>query len=442
VEPTIRYRKTGSSDTLSSGAGPDTAITGTNVAHTNGSASTTIELTNNPLNLLFVNSDGSHAIWLDTASGRKLSKIVGVDDLNYTVTVEDKFTINSKSPVSYAIGGYRQNLDADSAQPDYDDYKEGWTVQLGEGNYDLSETWTLPLSSQNGPGFTIKAEAGYSVKPKIRQTSTSATFPMIVLGNVSQIYNITFENSSTAKSATNNILRNNAQVRKIVVTNCDFISSRSSSTNGGYGYYNNHSVGASGIFERCYFEGGVYGIYWFGGRCNIVIMNCRFHDNHYGLRTSVAGNNGSLMLLNTIFDQNAAYGLWGGVQLSYSHLIKNCTFYDNGTGIFIQGNNQNAMQFTHCIFQENGYGYRNSGTGGVCYPYENYNVYYLNTTADNNDVTTIQGDTVLTGTDPLLVDPSNGDFAVGAGSPCIDIDTYGTTAGAIACDPGLTAYTF
>src|SRR5574343_971677 len=104
--PNIVFNASTGSDTAASGAGPASAVTGTAAAHTNGSASTTITLTNSP-DLSGVATDGSHCLWMDTASGRQFSKITGADDAANTVTVEDSFNIASASAVNYAIGGKR-----------------------------------------------------------------------------------------------------------------------------------------------------------------------------------------------------------------------------------------------------------------------------------------------------------------------------------------------
>lgn len=131
--PVVVFNSSTGSDTAASGAGPATAVTGTAAAHTNGSASTTITLTNSP-DLSGVATDGSHVLWMDTPSGRQFSKITGVDNGADTVTVEDSFNIASGSAVNYAIGGKRATFDNADSRTLFGGttgigFKAGWTIR-------------------------------------------------------------------------------------------------------------------------------------------------------------------------------------------------------------------------------------------------------------------------------------------------------------------------
>ena len=190
---TIYFNNQTGSDTLASGAGPTTAITGTAAAHTGGVASTTITLTNSP-DLTNVLTDGTHAIWLVTASGRQLSFITAKDNTAKTVTVGDSFTIASGSAVNYAIGGKRRTI-MGSTQI-FSDAKTGWTyvLEYTGTNYVITADVSMTVESSrtitgdsetnlttielqhNGNGFLLGGNGGFPTAFKnIRAISTSAT---------------------------------------------------------------------------------------------------------------------------------------------------------------------------------------------------------------------------------------------------------------------------
>lgn len=440
AEPVIQYNASTGSDTLASGAGPATAIGGSpNVATVVSGPSTIIELTTgSPFTVVDVSgvaTDGSHAIWMDTPSGRKFSKIVGrvLGDagkgVQARVTVEDTFSF--AGGVNFAIGGKRQTLESDASQLDYSDFKEGWTVEFDSGTYDLDNTWTVPISTVNGPGFTIRAASGFTTKPLIRRTSTTATTEMIQLGHRTRITDIRFENDSTANNSGNNILRNNNFLIGVIAERCEFICDRTSSSNGGWGFRGSNSIGLSGIFLDCRFEGGIYGIQFATGRCNVSLVNCHFENNFYHVRSSSAGNNGSLFVDHCTFANSASLALWIGSQNSWSNHIRNCTFYNNGNNaIHWDGNNQRFVEITHCIFVNNsGWALNNAGSGAA-YQYENYNFFWNNTSGNISTTDVISGG-LSQSVNPLLTDPANDDFSLQSTSPAIEVGPGTRYAGSI-----------
>lgn len=440
AEPVIQYNASTGSDTLASGAGPATAIGGSpNVATVVSGPSTTIELTTgSPFTVVDVSgvaTDGSHVIWMDTPSGRKLSKIVGrvLGDagkgVQASVTVEDTFSF--AGGVNFAIGGKRKTLESDASQLDYSDFKEGWVIEFDSGTYDLTSTWTVPLSTVNGPGFTIRAASGAGTKPIIRQNNTAGAFAMLVLGHRTQISGLRFVNNSTSSSTSNNVFRNNNFIIGIIVKDCEIICTRTAGSNGGYGMRASDSVGLSGIFLNCYWEGGRYAMYYAGGRCNTSFVNNRFTGWFYAVRSSVAGNNGTLIVDHCIFDNNASIALWIGVQNTWSNHIRNCTFYNNGNNaIQWDGNNSRSVEVTHCIFVDSSqWALRDAASGGS-YQFEDYNFFWNNTSGNISNTDVISGGNSQS-VNPLLTDPANGDFSLQSTSPAIEVGPGTRYAGAV-----------
>lgn len=163
----------GSASPNASGAGPSTAVTGSSAAHTGGVSSTTITFTNSP-NLSGVNNDGSHAIYLVTASGRRFSKITGVDNVAKTVTTEDAFNIASGSAVSYAIGGklaslwgtgYVRLVDDGSSSGDA---KGGWTIEFQNAHAETQSSTEFRASGDTTNGLlTVRGISSASTRPVI-----------------------------------------------------------------------------------------------------------------------------------------------------------------------------------------------------------------------------------------------------------------------------------
>lgn len=173
--PTIRFNNSTGSDTAASGAGPATAVTGTAAAHTNGVASTTITFADSP-DLSGVAQDGSALLFLNTASGRKFTRISTVDNSAKTCVVEDSFNIASGSAVNYAIGGKRATLNhADSRKLFYNggdgDCKGGVRVEI-----EYTGTNYI-LTSANGGKLQVQLAATTNGAPSF--VGTGATRPTV-----------------------------------------------------------------------------------------------------------------------------------------------------------------------------------------------------------------------------------------------------------------------
>lgn len=175
--PIIKIDSASGSNSAASGAGPTSAIVGTGAAHTGGAATTTITLTNSP-DLSGVATDGSHALWLATGSGRQFTKIVGADNGSKTLTVEDTFTIASGSPVDYAIGGKRQTLNGSGQLiASGGDLKPGWIVEFADGHEEfIANTLNIyPVGDYTNGAIIYRTEVGASVHAKLICSASTTT---------------------------------------------------------------------------------------------------------------------------------------------------------------------------------------------------------------------------------------------------------------------------
>lgn len=215
----LTYNSSSGSDTAASGAGPDTAITGSSAAHTSGSSSTTIEFTNSPdLSGVAAND----ALWLDDGAGnRKLTRIVSVDDGADTLVAEDAFNIAAVSAVNYAIGGKRKTFTADTTHSDILDAIEGWRFELeGSGTYTFLGTGvTVPNvgDTANG-GIEFVAAAGAS--PSVSWTGDNHLFATV--GGHFKVGGIAFANTTSTDAAAK-ALRFAAGVSYFEAENCSFV---------------------------------------------------------------------------------------------------------------------------------------------------------------------------------------------------------------------------
>jgi hypothetical protein len=184
----------------------------------------------------------------------------------------------------------------------------------------------------------------------------------------------------------------------LTVTHCTFLNN---SASGGYGG-GMDCPGVDGMVTHCIFDGNEAG---YGGGIgaygeNFTVANCNFYNNwasHDG-----GGIDSCETVTNCNFYKNSAKqggAIWG------SDLVTNCTFYGNsadiGGGIYGNGT------VTNCILWDNQSNQVTSNAVTYC---------------------CVQGGYPGTGnidSDPLFVDPANGDFHLLYSSPCKDTGDNG-----------------
>jgi parallel beta-helix repeat protein/predicted outer membrane repeat protein len=197
------------------------------------------------------------------------------------------------------------------------------------------------------------------------------------------------------------------------VTDCTFTEN---SAGFGGGMYNENS--SNPTVTNCTFSGNsapVYGGGMYNDNSSPTVTNCTFSGNTGGnLGGGMANLDSSPTVINCTFSGNSAVGKyngWGGGMLNSnsSPTVINCTFSENsatgeGGGLY---SSSSSPALTNCILWDNS-------------PDQVVDVGASTTTISYSDV---QGGFTGTGNidaDPLFVNPTNGDYHLSAGSPCID----------------------
>jgi hypothetical protein len=182
--PDIRFNNLTGSDSRASGADPETAIWGTDAAHTSGVSSSTIQLTNSP-NLSSVVQDGSAVLSMNLASGRRFFAILGVDNIAKTITIDGAVSIGTGGGLdrSYAIAGKRSDLSVAQSSNLFDSTNGAskvWKITLEQTSLAYKILSGLSITST---GIILRG-AGGVVEIQKDYLATTAVLTVSGLGNV------------------------------------------------------------------------------------------------------------------------------------------------------------------------------------------------------------------------------------------------------------------
>ena len=194
------------------------------------------------------------------------------------------------------------------------------------------------------------------------------------------------------------------------VSNCAFIGNTSGCNGAGM-----LIIGGSSTVINCTFSGHSTnfgaGMLIAGG--NSTVINCTFSGNSADFGGGMANTGGSQTVINCIFSGNSAISSGGGMfNFGGNQTVTDCTFAFNSAG------NGNALGFdsgpsdtsiANCILWDGGDEIRNNDGSTITVAYSLVQGGFPGPPGPGN-----------IDTDPLFVDPDNGDYRLSAGSPCID----------------------
>lgn len=170
--PTILVDSATGSDSAASGAGPTTALTGTNASF----AAAVVTLDGSP-DLSGVATDGSACLYLVTSSGVKFFKITAADNGADTVTVTPN-PAGTSTGRTWAIGGKRASIGSSTSRVLFEnggstgDAKAGWVVEMQSGHTEsISAVLNIRIagSTTDGP-FTLRGTG--ATRPIITYTGS------------------------------------------------------------------------------------------------------------------------------------------------------------------------------------------------------------------------------------------------------------------------------
>ena len=346
--PIILINATGGSDSAASGAGPATALTGSDASTSSDGLTVTLpnaDLTN-------VATDGSHAVWLNTSSGRQFGRITakansGTGSAN--VTVSEAFGA-SLSGQSYAIGGVRASIGSASSRKLIDnasaagDAMPGWTIRFQDGHAESVSASLSIRRSGDGTGglITIEGEPGAAVLPRITMTANAHLFDM----RASRLLLRDFEVRNTAGTKSNaGVFQQNSGsgsptwIRRIkadhptenflrfaftntgwAISDCDiaYCTGRGIELNFGAATITGNRItfcGTSGIFDNV-------------GN-SFIFNNIIAYSGNHGVEISSAGRSGTVITQNTIHG-NTGDGIWLNATGTTNVLISSNMITRNG----------------------------------------------------------------------------------------------------------------
>lgn len=203
--PTILVNSATGSDTLASGAGPATALTGS--AASTSADGLTVTLDGAP-DLSGVATDGSHVIFLNdtTAGARNFGKITAVDNIADTVTVANAFGL-SLSGKGWAIGGKRSAIGTTLSAKLFDnnsaagDAMPGWIIQMESGHTETRAT-TLALrraGDKTNGAITLRGASGAATMPVLTFSNNGNALNSV--GDMITFQDFEIQNSNATKTA-------------------------------------------------------------------------------------------------------------------------------------------------------------------------------------------------------------------------------------------------
>lgn len=322
------------SDTEASGAGPATALHSLLGAHTNGAASTTIQLPA-ATDLSGVATDGTHALWLNTAAGRQFTKITGKNDGADTVTVEDSFNIALISAVDWAIGGKRATLDDADSRTLFGTAgaKGGWSIHV-ETDQTLTSALDCAANITTVGSIRFRGVPSSGEFIKITQTANDQSFD--VSGGGWRIRQFWFVNTNGTKTNATGLAVSGTVAGVVQAYRCKFgdATDRLGTGAGTAGSTQNKLALIDCEVLNCDTEGVSC------GTDALILLDCWIHDNdEEGIATTNVCDH--LQVEGCVIEGNGADGIQ--VEAEVNPFIKNNTVHGNGaSGILVSGADVNT----------------------------------------------------------------------------------------------------
>lgn len=444
--PTILVDSATGSDSLSSGAGPATAVNGT--AASVGATATSVSITD-AVDLSGVATDGSACLYYidSTAGHRNFDRITGVSGSSgaWTVTVANGFSTTT-GPFSWAIGGKRASIGSASSRLLFDnnsaagDAMPGWTIQLEDGH---SETLSAELifrragNSTSGPIY-LQGAPGFTTRPLLTFSNNGRCLSIAVDGI--HLKDFEMQNTNASKTSSEAIAPGaNGSSSRSTVRNVK-ISDATNNFWRAVGWYNSSPVN---IIDCDFGHCAESAIGQSSGAAEIQLQNCWVHDcTSHGV--SMGANSAAWSIfLGNIFSGNGGDGINdsnGDAGNLYNMWVIGNTFYNNtSSGINSSGR---IGRIANNIFSNNGaYGINLGSLSDAALRYAQTmilnNDFYSNTSGKYNPSTLGVSENEQTA-NPTFTNAAGNDFSIGTNLKSKGYPLGGT----LAIGQGTSTYSY
>lgn len=426
--PTITFSASGGSDSQASGAGPASAVFGTNASF----SGSTWTLDGSP-DLSGVATDGSAVLWAQTSTGRQFFTINAKDNTAKTVTTDDAPSGTSTGR-TWAIGGKRATLNNTQSRTlvGATGIKAGWTIDIDQSGGDQVLTSTLTINGAsvggtNGP-ITLKSSSG--TRAKITSATNSVHLLSISAAHGWKVQHLEFTHTAGTRG---NCMYATNRTNYWWWDDCVFDGFNTAI----FGDFITQWSFHNSVLSRCEIKNCVSsGINNVGS--NMRVIGSWIHDNgSHGIHGNAAdGSPGgcSWHIFNSLITNNTGRGIYWQLNDSpqRSFHIHNSTIAGNGSnGIEIVG----TTDRTRLVDVWNSIVYNNNGWGllvgsGMMHMMAFYNAMGSNASGNYSNVTPI-GDVTLS-TDPFT-DAASDDYTLnddaGGGADCKEAGFGGSIMG-------------
>jgi hypothetical protein len=417
--PVILVNSATGSDSLASGAGPATAITGTLAVPTGTSVAIA-----DAVALGGVATDGSAVLYLAdaTAGHRNFDSITAISGSSgaWVVTVANGFS-TSASNFNWAIGGVRASIGSATSKKllnnngSAGDAMPGWTVQMQSGHSETitAEIDTMRTGDQTNGLITLQGDPAAATRPVLTFSNNGTAFNAWT--SYKLFANFEMQNSNATKTAS------------VAFTGGpDFVTIRNvkiANASNNFWQAINNTAGGWAIYD-C--EIGYCSNIGINVNGHITVGNCYIHDcTSDGLQVPL-GTTVCPIFIGNIFGNNGGCGL---NFISFPSTYREPTIYSNtfhnntGDGLKMQGTGT-AMQFalaniTNNIFSNNGsYGLNFSGAGmsnlilASLGTVIRNNCFYTNTSGPTNP-SSLAINVNSSSLNPQYVNSAGGNYAIG-----------------------------
>lgn len=406
------------SDTVASGAGPATALTGTvGISASDGLSIILDALTD----LSGVATDGSHVIYFadSNAGSRNFAKITGTSGsggATPTVTISD--AVRASQTKSWAIGGKRATLDNANTRKLGEnnsaagDAMPGWTIQYEDAQTLNTSAFVLHRGGDTTSGYiTIQGNSATS-RPIVTQTANAACFELTVSVTNIKFKDLHCKNSNGTKTGAYGI-STTGNSPSFITVNCILGDSTNKLQYG----INAANAGTTAIcIDTAVINCNSVGIFMSVNTTlhsiNSRVQNCTGN----GIQADQGGVP-SLYLDNMLITGNGGRGILLGPNTTLYRLVDSTIHGNTQSGLELSGGNgvHNELMSIHDnnFTGNGGYGVNWSGTPKA-YALIDSNNYGTGATANTSGARSnfITGDNDLA-VDPQYTDASNGDFSVG-----------------------------